>query len=915
VVVERPERATFAENPNAKAIAIVSVFGCDAAAIGRALTEGAGLGTLVGAGLGAAIGAAAGNPGLSRDRLHTLPDAARGAAVSTWSPTVVRVRALIVMAFALASFALSESAAPPAFAQPAAQQTQRKEPVEPTVMPIPIPEIAERAEQLVPVLRSAEQIAVGADVQDIEDQLPAAGEWISGRLEGTTQALAWSPSANALANLTDSWRVMRSKLAAWNDSLTKRATQLEQGLEQLKTMRRTWSASREKALASRTPALVVERIDGTLAAIAAARQGVGERLTHVLGLQDRVVKEIARCDAILSKIAQAGTALVGPLFARDGLPIWSPEARTLISTDLGQRLRESVGDIVELTGQFLAGQLSRVPFQIALFVVVLVLARLARAGARRRSEKEPSEQAAAQVFELPISAALVLALLATGWIYPQAPRVLINVVGLLVLLPVVLIVRRPASPEVVPAVYALAAFFLVDRARDVCSVVPVLEQWVFLLEMVSGIVFLVLAVRSEQLLTDGGSQAAFGWRHVLAWILWGQLLILVGAVFTGAIGYMRLARPLGGEVLASSYVALVLYAGVRVGEGLVAYLLRGRPLRQLFMLQRHRALVQRRINLALRWLSVGTWAYFTLDGLGVMSPIWSAGAMALNARYMRGSVSLSLGDTAAFGLTVWAAFLLSSFVRFVLREDVYPRVWLARGVPYAVSTLIHYAIILAGFIFAVAALGVDLNRITILAGAFGVGIGIGLQNVVANFVAGLILLLERRIHVGDSVQIGDLQGEVREIGSRASTIRTWNGAEVIVPNASLTSERVTNWTLSDRLRRVDLEIGVAYGADPEQVLEVLPNVAKAHPKALAEPAPLALCTGFGDSTLKFVLRVWTAHFEESESVLSELAVGVHAAITAAKVEILSPPRDIQIRNVESEQPSVLRRQSSGDGRS
>jgi small-conductance mechanosensitive channel len=236
-------------------------------------------------------------------------------------------------------------------------------------------------------------------------------------------------------------------------------------------------------------------------------------------------------------------------------------------------------------------------------------------------------------------------------------------------------------------------------------------------------------------------------------------------------------------------------------------------------------------------------------------------------------------------------------------------------VPYAVSTLIHYAIILAGFIFAVAALGVDLNRITILAGAFGVGIGIGLQNVVANFVAGLILLLERRIHVGDSVQIGDLQGEVREIGSRASTIRTWNGAEVIVPNASLTSERVTNWTLSDRLRRVDLEIGVAYGADPEQVLEVLPNVAKAHPKALAEPAPLALCTGFGDSTLKFVLRVWTAHFEESESVLSELAVGVHAAITAAKVEILSPPRDIQIRNVESEQPSVLRRQSSGDGRS
>ncbi len=136
---------------------------------------------------------------------------------------------------------------------------------------------------------------------------------------------------------------------------------------------------------------------------------------------------------------------------------------------------------------------------------------------------------------------------------------------------------------------------------------------------------------------------------------------------------------------------------------------------------------------------------------------------------------------------------------------------------------------------------------------------------------------------------------------------------MIVPNASLTSERVTNWTLSDRLRRVDLDVGVAYDADPERVLEILRGVAKAHPKALAEPAPLALCTGFGDSALKFVLRVWTARLEEAESVLSQLAVGVHAALTAAKIEIPFPQRDLHIRSVESEQPSLLRRQVPGDG--
>src|SRR5262249_28765681 len=322
-----------------------------------------------------------------------------------------------------------------------------------------------------------------------------------------------------------------------------------------------------------------------------------------------------------------------------------------------------------------------------------------------------------------------------------------------------------------------------------------------------------------------------------------------------------------------------------------------------------RLLLQKRFNKALYWLSAGTWVYFTLDALGVMSPIVSAGAVVLDARYVRGSVSVSLADVVAFGLTVWAAFLLSSLVRFILQEDVYPRVLLPRAMPYTVSTLVRYAIVLTGFVVAVAALGVGINRVTSVAGAFGVGIGIGLQSVVANFVAGLILLLERRIHVGDSVQVGDLQGQVREIGSRASTIRTSDGAEVIVPNASLTSERVTNRTLSDRLRRVDLDVGVAYAADPERVLEILRTVAKAHPKALAEPEPVALCTGFGESALKFVLRVWTARFEEAESVLSQLAVDVHAALTAAKIEIPFPQRDIHIRNGETES-SFPRRQLS-----
>ena len=448
-----------------------------------------------------------------------------------------------------------------------------------------------------------------------------------------------------------------------------------------------------------------------------------------------------------------------------------------------------------------------------------------------------------------------------------------------------------------PAVYALAAFFAVDRVREICSVVPVLEQWVFLFQMVCGIIFLALAVRSERLLRATGQELALEWQRAIAAILWAQAGLLIAAVFTGICGYMRLARLLGNAVLGSDYTALVLYAGVRVGEGLIAYALRALPLRDLLIVQRHRPLVQRRLTVALRWLAVGAWGYFALDGLGVLQPLASAGATLLGARYVRGSVSLSLGDVAAFALTVWAVFLVSALVRFVLDEEVYPRVRLPRGAAYALATMVHYVIVVIGFVFAVAALGIDLNRLTILAGALGLGVGIGLQSAVANFVSGLILLLERRLHVGDVVQLGTLEGRVREIGMRASTIRTWDGAEVIVPNAALTSERVTNWTLSDTLRRVTLDVGVAYSADPDHVLEVLRSVATTNPKALADPSPLAVCTGFGDSALKFQLRVWT-RVDDADSFLSQLAIAVHGALSAAKIEIPLPQRDVHIRNGE-----------------
>ena len=208
-------------------------------------------------------------------------------------------------------------------------------------------------------------------------------------------------------------------------------------------------------------------------------------------------------------------------------------------------------------------------------------------------------------------------------------------------------------------------------------------------------------------------------------------------------------------------------------------------------------------------------------------------------------MSLSVGGVLAFVLTLVTALLLARIVNGVLEQDVYPRTSLPRGVPYALSTLVRYGVYGLGFLFALAAAGVQLGQVTIMLGGLGIGIGLGLQDLVKNFAAGLTLLLERRVNVGDTLEMPSqgIFGRVLSIGMRASVVRTWSGAEVVVPNADLISSAVTNWTLSDRLCRIEVPVGVAYGTDPERVVALLLDAVRSNRSPARRPGPAGALQG------------------------------------------------------------------------
>jgi small-conductance mechanosensitive channel len=210
--------------------------------------------------------------------------------------------------------------------------------------------------------------------------------------------------------------------------------------------------------------------------------------------------------------------------------------------------------------------------------------------------------------------------------------------------------------------------------------------------------------------------------------------------------------------------------------------------------------------------------------------------------------------------------------------------------------LVGYVIVAYGFFIALGAAGVDLGQFGLIAGALGVGIGFGLQGIVANFIAGIVMAFERPIQVGDTIQLGTMMGDVIHIGVRASTIKTFDGSEVIVPNSSLITNDVTNWTLSNRRRRYDINVGTAYGSDPNKVLELIYKVANDHQDVAKTPAPWALFDGFGDSSLNFRVRIWTT-IDNGLTTKSEVTVGIYNALKEAGIEIPFPQRDIYIKSL------------------
>ncbi len=688
------------------------------------------------------------------------------------------------------------------------------------------------------------------------------------------------------------------KLNAQKAELTAVLENLDNFKNKLKSELQLWKYTRKRMEPDTISSPIPDKLTETITFLDSTLLLYSQRSNSVLNIMDKNIEASSEIDSQLERTKSLIQSRQSRALEKDHLPFFQLDFRTSYRKEIADSFRHLKEiDLVDLK-EYIDKKRAAVFLTVLIFLGLLYLF----INIKRKVNSHEAEHVYGhfykekflKIISHPVSATVFLTLFSTLFVFTNRPAVFREISLYVIAFPLIRILSILLHKKYHFYIYAFGVLIIFYLMLIVFLNESVIYRIILLIVSAIKIGVLALFLLQFERENDFGKNQ----RTLIYLFVFLHLGLAAVGIIANLAGRMILTEIVLGAVFYNIFNGLSILITTLLINGLIATVIDTSIWQSLNVFRIYGEVIKRKTIYLINFLAIFTWIILGLRNFKIIDYVSKGIGSIITHKISIGSASFSLNSIFIFFLVIYIAVVLSNLLQILLEEDVLNRFSLSKGLPHTIAMMVKYSLVAGGFFLAVNAAGIPVNQLTIILGAFSVGIGFGLQNIFNNLVSGLILLFERPIQLGDTVQVGQLTGNVKSIGIRASNIRTFDGAEVIVPNGQLVSNEVINWTLSDQNRRVEITAGVSYNADPKQVHSLLMGILNNHPEVLQEPAPLVFFNGLGDSSLDFILLAWIADYNQGRRIKSEILFRIFEVLKENQIEIPFPQHDLHLRSVD-----------------
>jgi len=700
--------------------------------------------------------------------------------------------------------------------------------------------------------------------------------------------------------LADYITPLRVQLNEYQQSIDTRIRILGNAKITIESLQARWEKTDEIAVQKKWIPALQDRIKTNLSEIKKVAQPLTKSYNVLLQKQNDLTNSLIYLSELETGIQRVQEQFFSTIFAFNEPPIWKMVASDPEHLSIGTRIKLGVKENLRVILRFSEIYRINIYYHIffAAFLYFILLFTKKEVVKWSDEKKDANIQSSLFIINHTLSTTVLISILITRGFYHHISQEMLNYFFFLLIYPIISLI--PGIFPSIPKKYFIfiAIGIIAFQFIELFSEMEVVDRLAMLVLSGLSLLFLSSFLYNKTILENATQQ--YVWPRSTLMIKMA-IIILIISITLNILGNTSMAGILVDGAFTMVFGGLIIISSLKVVKSLVSLALQQSHISKTNIVMNHSAEIKESV---FRLFNIGAWFLWiirVLDSFMIYDPFYSWLNKILGQEWHLGSLNFTIGSIIAFFIAIWVTILVSRFIRFILQEEIFTHFQMGRGVPGAISMIIRLSLIVIGFIIALGVAKIDFSSITIIVGALGVGIGFGLQNIFNNLVSGLILIFERPIQVGDVIQISTLNitGEVKEIGFRASIIRSFDGAEVVVPNGNLISNEMINWTLTDNKRRQEIIVGVAYGSDTTKVLQILNDVVLNQPLILKNPPPFIIFTGFGDSSLDFKVLFWTL-YDNGLASKSIVGIAIDKAFRMAGIEIPFPQRDIHIVTTNKE---------------